>query len=73
MLGYLEKGIQTPMAQDRSTKIISMIKWIRTSRLSMKNSLSTRPLPWQQSALGFRVESSLGSRVESGTHRHLDD
>jgi len=33
--GYLEKGIQTPMAQGRSTKIISMIKWIRTSRLSI--------------------------------------
>ena len=27
------------MAQGRSTKIISMIKWIRTSRLSIKNSL----------------------------------
>ena len=27
-------------AQGRSTKIISMIKWIRTSRLSIKNSLS---------------------------------
>ena len=40
MYGYLEKGIQIPMAQGRSTKIISMIKWIRTSRLSIKNSLS---------------------------------
>ena len=28
------------MAQGRSTKIISMIKWIRTSRLSINNSLS---------------------------------
>ena len=28
------------MAQGRSTKIISMIGWIRTSRLSIKNSLS---------------------------------
>ena len=28
------------MAQGRSTKIITMIKWIRTSRLSIKNSLS---------------------------------
>ena len=37
MLGYLEKGIQTPMAQGPSIKFISMIKWIRTSRLSMKN------------------------------------
>ena len=40
MLGYLEKGIQTPMAQGRSTKIISMIKRTRTSRLSIKISLS---------------------------------
>ena len=39
LLGYLEKGIQTPMAQGRSTKIISMIKLIRTSILSMKKSL----------------------------------
>ena len=38
-IGYLEKGIQTPMAQGRSTKIITMIKWIRTSGLSIKNSL----------------------------------
>jgi len=35
MLGYLKKIIQTPMAQGRSTKVIS----IRTSRLSIKNSL----------------------------------
>ena len=28
------------MAQGRSTKIISIVKWIRTSRLSIKNSLS---------------------------------
>ena len=27
------------MAPGRSTKIISMIKWIRTSRLSMRNSV----------------------------------
>ena len=36
MLGYLEKGIQIRMAQGRSAKIISMSKWIRTSRLSIK-------------------------------------
>jgi len=29
------------MAQGRSSKIISMIKWIRTSRLSIKKSLSS--------------------------------
>jgi hypothetical protein len=40
MSGYLETGIQTPMAQGRSTKIISIIQWIRTSRLSIKKSLS---------------------------------
>ena len=40
ILGYLKKGVQTPMAQGRSTEIVSMIKWIRTSRLSKKNSLS---------------------------------
>ena len=43
ILGYLQKGIQTPMAQGRSTNIISKMKWIRTSRLSMKNSLSSAP------------------------------
>ena len=36
---YLEKAIHTPMAQGPFTEIISMINWIRTSRLSMKNSL----------------------------------
>ena len=30
------------MAQGRSTKIILMVKWIRTSRLSIKNSLSAQ-------------------------------
>jgi len=39
MCGYLKKGM-TPIAQGRSTKIISMIQWIRTSRLSINNSLS---------------------------------
>ena len=42
--GYLEKGIQTPSAQGRSTQIIAMIKWIRTSRLSINNSLSVKRL-----------------------------
>ena len=37
------KGTQVPMAQGRSTKIISMIKWIRTSRYSISNSLFVRP------------------------------
>ena len=33
-------GIQTPMAPGRSDEIDSMIKWIRKSVLSIKNSLS---------------------------------
>jgi hypothetical protein len=40
-----EKQNQTPMAQDRSTKIVSMISCIRTSRLSIKNFLSPRVCP----------------------------
>jgi hypothetical protein len=36
----MEKGIQAPMAEGRSTKIIQMKGWIRTSRLSIKNFLS---------------------------------
>jgi hypothetical protein len=38
--GYLEKRIHTPMTRGRSTKIVSMTKWIGTSSLSIKNSLS---------------------------------
>jgi hypothetical protein len=38
MQGYLEKRTQTPMAHGRSAKIISMIKWIWTSRLSTNKS-----------------------------------
>ena len=37
ILGYLGKGIQTPMAQGRSAKGMSMIKWIGTIRLPIKN------------------------------------
>jgi len=44
------------MAQSRSTKIISMIKWIRTSRLSMKKSLSRVSVE----CLVFGVEGSSG-------------
>jgi len=41
-LWCVEKGIQIPMAQGQCTKIISMIKWNRTSRLSIRNSLAKR-------------------------------
>ena len=39
IFSYMEKGIQTPKAQGRSAEII-FIKLIRTSRLSIQNSLS---------------------------------
>jgi hypothetical protein len=42
MNGYMEKEIQTYIAQGLSTEIISMIKWIRNSSLSKKKSLSQR-------------------------------
>ena len=35
----MEKEFQTPMAQGRSTEIISSIRWIRISSLSIKRSL----------------------------------
>ena len=35
-----KSGIQTPMAQGRSTTIVSMIQWTRTSRLSIRIFLS---------------------------------
>ena len=36
--GYLEMEIQSPMTQGRSTRIGSMIKWIRPSKSSTENS-----------------------------------
>ena len=45
------------MAQGRSTKTISMIKWIRTSRLSIKKSLSLR-----EEYLILEVEEDGGER-----------
>ena len=54
------EGVQTPMVQGRSTKIISIIEWIRTSRLSMKYSLSSRRL--QEAA----VQTTSGERLSLG-------
>ena len=50
------------MAQGRSTKIISTIKWIRTSRLSIKNSLSLSVGP---ELLGRAVEHRLGEEDQA--------
>ena len=57
-------GIQTPMAQGQSNTIISMIEWIRTSRLSIKNSLS-----WELKNLKDPKEHFLQSGAEGhGAH-----
>ena len=45
-----EQGIQTPMAQGGSTKIISTNKWIRTSRLSIQRSLSVGKVEFSSDA-----------------------
>ena len=63
MLGYLKREIQTFMAQGRSTKIISMMKWIRTSRLSIKHSLSVG-----LSHLGDALFHLLGDRERAHEH-----
>ena len=49
----LPEGIQSLMAQGRSNKMISMIQWIWTSRLSLKKSLSERRL--KQGVEGSKV------------------
>ena len=43
MSGYLEEGIETPHGARPVHLILTMIKWIRTSRLSIKNSLFAVP------------------------------
>ena len=62
MSGHLEEGIQIPMARGRSTES----KWIRTSRLSIKNSLSSSAVDLQRSCSadgsGF-TGRGLGCRV----------
>ena len=45
ILGNLEEEIQTHMAQDRSTKIILIIEWMRSSGSSIKNSPSLSVAP----------------------------
>ena len=55
------------MAQGRSTEIILMIEWIRTSRLSIKNSLSLSLSPAGDVALTITTMS-----VSEGLIRQLD-
>ena len=62
MPGYLEKGIQTPMAQGRSNTIILTIKWIRTSRLSITNSFFCHQANTQNTGASFRVEEHVVER-----------
>jgi len=50
------------MAQDRSTKFITMIKWIRTSRLSIKNFLSGAGAKASKRFAGA-VQEALGAHV----------
>jgi hypothetical protein len=45
------KAIQTPVTQGRSTKLISMMKWTRTSRLSIKISRSLSAIEKPHSGL----------------------
>ena len=47
------------MAQDRSTKNISMIKWMRTSRLSIKKSLSE----WQVASWNTDADPAFGAEL----------
>ena len=72
ILGCLEKRIKTAMAQGQSTKIISMIKWIWTSKLSIKNYLSFLVRIWGSGGgvqgSGLRVQGS-GCRVQGTGYR----
>jgi len=58
-------GIQTPMAQGRSTKIISIIKWTRAKTLSMKNSLSNRNSGAYNGVEGVRAGVGLAAPQEA--------
>ena len=49
-------GIQSPMVQGRYTKIISMIKWIRTSGLSINISLCAGQVPVRMAAQRSRCD-----------------
>ena len=61
------KEIQTSMAQGRSTKIISMIEWIRTNRSAIKNSLSRRRSLFQ---VGVRMQQEWSSAPTAESRSH---
>ena len=55
------------MVQGRSTKNISMIKWIRTSRLSITKCLCSPPVPARRDASGpYRSISLIRNRPHVG-------
>ena len=62
MQGYLEKGNSNSHGARPVHLIIAMIKWIRTSRLSIKNSLSL----CSSVAVKVDVEVILGTRSRVG-------
>ena len=57
------------MVQGRPTKIISMIKWIRTSRLSIKNSLSLSQVAHRD----LKLENVMLASPEEGAQVKLID
>jgi hypothetical protein len=56
------------MAQGRSTQVISMIKWIRTSRLSIKKSLSGRGRARLRLGLSMRASGYMGRHTAKVNH-----
>ena len=68
-MAIFKMEIQTPMAQGRSTKIISMIKWLRTGRSLMKNSLSLSV--YREGELGS-VDGALGVDRPENNPLHQD-
>ena len=62
--GHLGKGVQALMAQGRSTKSISMIKWIRTSRFPINNSPSLIDSGKLTGCVGIDFDQSFPQAVE---------
>ena len=62
-VGERGQGCATPIAQERSTQIISVMKWIRTSRLSVKLSLGLCAVVISWSRFRGRCEVTLRLHV----------